>query len=181
MTEPGKKVEFSQQEFDGRYIETRQIEAGILDALIDVWEESINNPDTIKTDDFAHRMLENDLQRRYNDWQFFYSEDEIGLNSGGAAEAFMRLIGAGILDDMPITGDLPKLSTDYGTHHTKIPNDPTDEGTISVVTYVGRKHTKPMGCIFKFTTSLNTLTSRVNQVRKEIEEARKEYGSKDFT
>jgi hypothetical protein len=164
------EVHFDQEEQGVRYIETRQIESGILEELVNVWKE-MNKPEDKR---FAYHadQLENDLQRRYNDWQFQYATDEIGLNSGGCGEAFMRLLGCGIMPDMPELGLLPKSSDEYGVHYTKPPKSKNSIATVEVVTTVGRNADNYKGCKFTFVADLETLSNRLNTVRAEIDRAR---------
>lgn len=170
------EVHFDQKEQEIRYVESRLIEEGILEELVDVWKE-MRKPET-KRSQYANNRLENDLQRRYNDWQFPFDETEIGLNSGGCGEAFMRLLGDGIMSDMPVVGPLPKTTEEYGVHHIKTSKGKKGVAVVEVTTNIGRGAENYRGCKFRFETSLNALNDRLKIIREEIIQAKKEYSQK---
>jgi hypothetical protein len=93
------------------------------------------------------------------------------LNSGGCGEAFTRLLGAGILDDMPEIIDIPKKTKDFGVFVTK-PKSKKDKGVIEVITTVGRS-LDYRGCRFRFTASLSDIDQRLRSIKKEEIEQRK--------
>jgi len=167
-TEP----KLDQHEQDIRYIEGRQIERGLLSCLQDLLEDlGGQNPDkAIKNSGYT---LETNLKGKFNSWQFFENGSP-GLNSGGCAEAFNRLLATDIMVEMPELCDLPKNTTDYGVKILgPLPVDSGSKVVIEVITDVG-DDMNIRGCRFKFETSLDRVNQRFETVGKEIEDKRRE-------
>ncbi len=62
---------FDAHEQDLRYIESRQIETGVLGMLEDLFQEMIgrNREESLT---FHSNQLDHNLRRWFNSWQFFY-------------------------------------------------------------------------------------------------------------
>lgn len=170
----GAPPKLDEQEQDTRYIESRQVESGVLTNLEDLYTALINDKSGKggESTRYYESSLESDLQRRFNDWQFFY-DDKPGFNSGGAGETFTRLLASGIMQDMPQIEALPYNTAGYGVKVVKRPTNSTDVGRIEVVTSVGRS-SPYSGCRFVFETSLKAIKQRTKAVYKEIDVKRGE-------
>lgn len=162
------KLQIDDDELTVRYIESRLIERSILDCL----HYLLNTLKKGGNPDYHKDLLEHNLQRRFNDWQFFYDDKE-GLNSGGCGEAFTRLMGTGIMDNMPELCEIPKNTDEMGVFITKKPKDKSDKGIIDVVTTVGRS-SDIKGCKFRFTASQAEIDNRIHIITEEIEKKRQE-------
>jgi len=159
--------QFDEEEFHIRYIESRSIERSILTEIKELLATLRKTPDDQSSLKYDKDSLESDLQRRYNDWQFFYDKKE-GLNSGGCGEAFNRLLGMGILEDLPELCDLPKNTSGYGVCILKQPVSMHDKAVIEVITFIGRT-SEYQGCKFKFIASESDIEERLRSIADEIE------------
>lgn len=171
------EIHFDQREQDDKYIRSRQIEKDIIKGLRDVLRE-MDEPEYGRLE-YCEGQLMEDLQRRFNDWQFQDEETKVGLISGECGEAFSRLLGSGIMLDMPQIIPLPKKTDKYGVHCTKLPKNGLVR--IEVVTTVGKDPDSLRGCKFTFATDLKTLDDRQGVVEAEINKARNEIRAKRKT
>ncbi len=160
---------------DVTYIDSRVVEKRVLTRLCDLYtslieDESVGRGDGCQPQE---RLLEEDLQGRFNEWQFF-NDGSLGFNSGTTGEFFARLLGSGVMNDMPQIETLPQDHDDNGLHVIKKPVSSTDVGKIEIVTSVGIKNTPHSGCKFTFETSLERINQRLVVIDQEMDAKRKE-------
>lgn len=135
-----------------------------FESLKDVYQGTINkNPKMANQND----RLTRNLKDSFTDWQFF-SDGKQGLNSGGIGQVFTRLLGSGIMEDMPETGELPYNSTGYGVKVIKAPTNEEDIGNINVLTYIDNGNNNIVSLTFKFSTSLNSINERIKKLEDEL-------------
>jgi len=157
-----------------RGVESWLIEDDILERMEGFWQSLLKGEslDVIDSIWGSGAKLRSVLVRRFKEWQFF-GEGEEGLNSGGAGEAFSRLLGSGIMEDMPWVSGAPEDLSVLRTNLTDLPNDENDVVAIEIVDYLRENPTDVRICHFRFNTSLSAIRQRVGDVRKEMKERRK--------
>ena len=146
-----------------RYIQSRAVETEILTNLRDVIGDLLGRD---KATDFHMNQLGSCLGERFNDWRFG--------SSGTAGEAFTRLVGLEILEDLPQMGESLRNSTDMGVRVEKRPIYPSDTGVLEVTTIVG-KSKDWHECKFRFNTSLASIEGRMETIRHELANAERKH------
>ena len=170
MSEPTSEIfPLSEEEILFREKESLKRESWILECLKDVYSSIITNDPKL---DRKSDSLEQILLDSFTAWQFF-SDGKEGLNSGGIGQAFTRLLGSGIMVDMPEVEDVPHNSFRFGVQISRTPTNDSDIGNIKVVSYLNDKEIKKI-CTFTFSTSLVAINERINKVSSEIRTPRKE-------
>lgn len=168
------EVKFNPHEQKTRYIESRQIERGLLETLESVYRCSMEGDSSEKSGmlESAKDTLELNLEQKYNSWQSFYN-DRPGLNSGGAGEAFTRMVGSKILEDFPdVNKIIPGEAINYGTNISLQPRNESDKGIVEVTVRV-KSVPEYKFAKFVFSTSIVEIERRWSVITDEIETARK--------
>lgn len=169
------KLEVNPDLLDRSFIESRQVEVYLLADIQDLYRGLIKNSE--KDDPFpslAATTLRDRLQVLYNTWQFFDADP--GLNSGEVGEAFCRLTGMGIFEDMPELFEITD-NTKIGIEIIHQPASDEDRGILNLTVSVGNDVEKK-GCRFKINASLIEIKERRSQLMEQIEQKRTEIKSK---